>query len=82
MAIFSNNGTPPHLQKLANVAEVPVTQLYRDITNAIESILSFKIEHVDKDPFLIWTILMHPETCMETIGIFLAVCIGDRCLLL
>ena len=53
---FSSNWTPLQLQKLANVSEVPVTQLYREMFNASEPIHSFTINDDDKDPHLIWTI--------------------------
>ena len=45
---FSSNWTPPHLQKLANVLEVPVTQLYRGMINNSEPIPSFTIEDDDE----------------------------------
>ena len=37
---FSTNWTPSHLQKLANVPEVLVAQLYRDMINTSEPIHS------------------------------------------
>ena len=76
---FSSNWTPPHLQKLANLPEVPVTWLYRDMINAIEPIHSFTIKDDDKDPFLIWTILMHPGTYIWTMGMISAVYMGVYC---
>ena len=57
---FSRNWTQPHLQKLTNVPEVPVTQLYKDIINASEPIHSLTIKDDDEDSSLIWTILKHP----------------------
>ena len=68
---FSSNWTPPHLQKLANVPEVPVTHLYRDMINTSEPVHSFTIKDDDKDPFLIWTTLMHPGTYIGTTGMIL-----------
>ena len=50
---FRSNWTPPHLQKLANVPEVPVTQLYRDMIKTSELIYSFTIKDDDKAPSLI-----------------------------
>ena len=73
---FSSNWTPPHLQKLTNVPEVPGTQLYRDMINASEPIHSFTIKDDDKDSSLIQTILKHPGTYTGTIGMIFAVCIG------
>ena len=57
---FSSSWTPPYLQKLANVPEVPATQLYRDMINTSEPIHSFTIKDDDEDPSLIWIILKHP----------------------
>ena len=73
---FSSNWNPPHLQKLVNVPEAPVAQLYRDVINTSEPIHSFTIKDDDKDPSLIWTIVMHPGTYIQTIGMVFAVCIG------
>ena len=57
---FSSNWSPSHLQKLANVPEVPVTQLYKDMINTNELTHLFTIKDEDKDPSLIWTILLQP----------------------
>ena len=76
---FSNNLTLPHLQKPANVPEVPVTQLYRDMINTSEQTHIFTFKDEDEDPSLIWTILMHPVIYMETIGMIFVVCIGVYC---
>ena len=62
---FSRNCTQPYLQKLTNVPEVPVTQLYRDMINTSEPIHSFTIKD-DDDSSLIWTILRHPGTYIGT----------------
>ena len=53
---FCSNWTPPHLQKLTNVPEVPVAQLYRDMISTSELTHLFSIKDDDKDPSLIWTI--------------------------
>ena len=66
---FSSNWILPHMQKLGNVPEVQVTQLYRDMINTSEPIHSFTTKDDDKDPSLIWTILMHPGTYIGTIGV-------------
>ena len=72
---FSSNWTPPHLQKLPNVSEMPVTQLYRDMINTSEPIHSFTIKDDDEDPSFIcslntsWDI--HRDQCIS-----FAVCIG------
>ena len=73
---FNSNWTSPHLQKLVNVPEVPVTQPYNHMINTSEPIHSFKIKDEDQDPSLIWTILTHPGTYIGTIGMIFAVYIG------
>ena len=50
---FKSNWTSTHLQKLANVPEVQVTQLYEHMTNPSEPVHSFTIKDDDKDPSLI-----------------------------
>ena len=40
---FSENWTQPHLQKMRNIPEVPVTQFYRGMINTSEPIHSFTI---------------------------------------
>ena len=45
----SSNWTSPHLQKLANVPEVPVTQLYRSMINTSEPTHLFTIKDDDGD---------------------------------
>ena len=59
---FGSNWIPPHLQKQANVCEVPFTQLYRDPINTSQQTYLFRIKDEDKDPSFIWTILIHPGT--------------------
>ena len=76
---FSSNWTPPHQQKLANVPEVPVTQLYRNMIYASEPIHTFTINDDDEDTSLIWTILMHPGTCIGTISMIFVLCLGVYC---
>ena len=76
---ISRNWTQPHLQKLTNVPEVPVTQLYRDMINASEPVNSFTIKDDDEDSSLIWTILKHPGTYIGTNGMIFAVFIGVYC---
>ena len=76
---LSSNRAPTNLQKLANVSEVPVTQHYRDMINTSQPIHSFTIKDDDEDPSLIWTILMHPETYIGTIGLIIIVCTGVFC---
>ena len=68
---FSSTWTQPHLQKLANVPEVPVTRLYRAMINSSEPIHPFTIKDDDKDPSLMWIILTHPVTYIGTIGMIL-----------
>ena len=79
---FNSNLTTSHLQKLAlNVPEVPVEQLYKHMINRGEPFHSFTFNEGDyKDPSLIWTFLMYPQTYIGIIGtIFCCMC---RCLLL
>ena len=76
---FSSSWTTLHLQKLANVPEVPVTELYRDMINTSEPTHVFTIKDDDKDPSLIWTILMYPGTFIGTIGMIFAVRVGVYC---
>ena len=76
---FSSNWNPPHLQKLADVPEVSVAQLYRNMINTSELTHLFTIKDDDIDPSLIWTILMHPETYIGTICMIFAVCIVVCC---
>ena len=71
---FSSNWTPPNLQKLANVSEVPVTQLYRGMINTSEPTHLLIIKDEDEDLSLIWTILRHPGAYIGTIGVIFAVC--------
>ena len=73
---FSSNWTPPQLQKLANVPEVPVAQLYRDKINTSEPVHLLTIKDDDEEPSLIWISLMHPRTYIGTIGMIFTVCIG------
>ena len=40
---FNRNWTSSHLQKLANVPEVPVAQLYKHMVNTGEPVHSFTI---------------------------------------
>ena len=47
---FSSNWTPPHLQKLATVPEVPVIQLYKHLIDTSEPVHSFTVKDDDKDP--------------------------------
>ena len=76
---FSRNWAQAHLQKLKNVPEVPVTQLYRGMLNASEPIHSLTIKDDDEDSSLIWIILKHPRTYIGIIGMIIAVCIGIYC---
>ena len=68
---FSSNWTPAHLQILANVPEVPVTQLYRDMINTSETTHLFIIKDDEEDTSLIWTIFTHPGTYIGIICMIL-----------
>ena len=65
---FSRNWTSSHLQQLANIPEVLLTQLFKGMINNSEPTHSFAIED-DEDPSLICTILKHPGTCIGTISL-------------
>ena len=72
--ISTGTGTTPHLYKLANVPEAPVTAL-----QTYEPVHSFTVKDDDKVPSLIWTILPHPGAYTGTIGVIFVVCIGVYC---
>ena len=76
---FSRNWTPPHLQKLANIPEVPVTQLYRNMINNGEPVHLFTIKE-SEDPSLIWTVLKYPVIYIGTISMIFLLCICVYCL--
>ena len=77
---FNSNKPTHHLQKLANVYVVPVTQVYKHMINISGPVHSFTFsKDDDKDSSLIWTILMHPRTNIGTIGTIFTVCIGVYC---
>ena len=59
---FISNSAPTDLQRLPNVSEVPVTQPCRDMINTSRPAHLFTIKDDDKDPSLMWTILVHPGT--------------------
>ena len=67
------------LLKLANVPEVPLSQLYWDIINTSKPTHLFTTKDDDECPSFIWTILMHPETYIGNSGKIYAVCIGVFC---
>ena len=76
---FSRHWTQPHLQKLTNVLEVPVTWFYRDMIKASEPIHSCTIRNDNEDSSLTWTILKHPGTFIGTISMSFVLCIGVYC---
>ena len=77
---FKSKWTTHHLQKLTNIPEFPVTQLYKHMITTSEPVHSFTFNKVhDEDPSLMWTILMHPGTYIGTIDTFFTVCIGAYC---
>ena len=65
--------------KLANVPEVPVTQLYKHMGNTSEPVHSFTIKDDDEEPSVIRTMLMHPGTYIGTVSMIFAVCIAVYC---
>ena len=77
---FNSNWTTLHLQKLINVPEVPVAQLYSHMIDTSKPVHSFTLsKDDDEDPSLIWTNLMHPGTYIWPFGMIFTVCIGDYC---
>ena len=64
---FNSNWTTPHLHKFAHVPEVPVVQLYKHMITTSEPVHSFTIKDCDKDPSLVWTILIYPGTYIGTL---------------
>ena len=77
---FNSNWTTPHLQKLTNVPEVPVAQLYKHMILTSEPVHLFTFnKDDDKDQSLIWTILTHPGMYIKTIGMLFTACIGIYC---
>ena len=76
---FNINWTSSHLQKFVNVPEAAVAQLCKHMIGTSEPVHPFTIKDDDKDPSLIWTILLHSGTYMGTIGMIFAVCIGVYC---
>ena len=47
---FNSNWTPPHLQKLANLPEVPFKQIYKHLINTSEQVHSFTMKDDNEDP--------------------------------
>ena len=72
---FSCNWNHLHLQKLATLLEVPVTQLYKYIIDTGEPVHSLTV----KVTSLMWTVLMHSGTYIGTIGMIFTVSIGVYC---
>ena len=63
------------MQKLTNVHEVPITQLYKHMIDTTEPFHSFTIKDDDRSIHQM-AILMHPGTYIGTIGMIFTVCIG------
>ena len=76
---FNSNWTSPKWQKLVNVPEVPVVQLYKHMINTGAPVHSFTIRNDYKNPSLTWTILMHPGTYIGTIGMIFMLCVAVYC---
>ena len=76
---FSSNWTSPHLQKLVNVPEVPLTLLFKHMIDTSEPVHSFTSKDDDKDPSIILKILMHPGPYIGSIGMVFTVCICVYC---
>ena len=63
---IGSNWSISHIQKLANVPEIPVTKLYRHLICQSKPILSFEMNRSSKEggPFLIAKLLTNPGTYM------------------
>ena len=78
---FDSNWTTVHMQKMADVPEVPVAQLYKHMIGQNEPIPLFEINrHMEEGPSLTWKLLAHTRTYIGTISMTLIVCIGLYCL--
>ena len=79
MVTFKQQLDPTPPAEIGKCFLVPVTQLYRGMINVSEPAHLFTIKDDDKDPSLIWTVLMHPGTYIGTFGMIFAVCMGVYC---
>ena len=78
---FGSNWTTAHIQKLVDVPEAPITQLYNHMIGHSEPILPFEINRdTEKGPSLTWKLLTHPGTNTGTISMISIVCIVVYCL--
>ena len=77
--LLSRNWTKPHLQKLRNVPEVPVSQLYGDMTMPVNQFTHFPFKDDVEDLSLICTILKHPGTYIESISMIFVLHICVYC---
>ena len=69
------------MQRLVDVPEVPIAQLYKQIIGQSESILMFEINRDTKEgPSLTWKLLTHQGTYIGTISVIFIVCIDIYCL--
>ena len=76
---FDSNWT--HMQKLVDISEVPITQLYKHVIGQSEPILQFDINRDMEDgPSLTWKLLTHPETYIGAISVIFVACICFYCL--
>ena len=73
---FNSNRTTPHLLMYLKFESHSSTNMI----NTSEPVHSFTFNKDDnKDPSLIWTMLMHPGTYIGTIGMIFTVCIVVYC---
>ena len=78
---FGSNWTTAHMQKFADVPEVPIAQLYRYITGQSKPILLLQINRdTEEEPSFTWKLLTHPGTYIGTISMIFIACIGFYCL--
>ena len=77
---FNSNWTATHMQKLTDMPEVPIAQLYKHMFGQSEPVLPFELKsNRDEEPSLTWKLLTHPGTYVGTISLVLAICIGIFC---
>ena len=72
---FSSNWITAHRQKLADVPEIPVAELYKHMIGQSEPIIPFEINgHTEEGPSLLGKPLIHLRTYKGTIGMTFILC--------
>ena len=78
---FDSNWTTADMQRLVDVPDVPITQLYKHMIGQSEPILLFEINRdMEEGPSITWKLLTHPGTYIWAISMIFIVCIGIYCL--